>query len=70
MNRSWFRWLPAPLQRRLHGRTNLQGVISNSGWMLADSVLRMFVGLVLGTLIARHLGPADYGSLRYAVAFV
>lgn len=38
--------------------------------MLADSFIRMFVGLVLGTLIARYLGPSGYGSLRYAIAFV
>src|SRR3546814_17641835 len=45
-------------------------MISNSSWMLADSFIRMFVGLVLGTLIARYLGPSGYGSLRYAIAFV
>jgi PST family polysaccharide transporter len=70
MNRPWLRYVPAALQRRLHGRHNLQGIISNSGWLLADTFFRMLVGLVLGTLIARYLGPGLYGSLRYATAFV
>lgn len=70
MNRAWLRLLPGPLQRRLHARSNLQGMISNSGWLFADTFFRMIVGLVLGTLIARYLGPGAYGSLRYAVAFV
>lgn len=70
MNRPWLRYVPGALQRRLHGRHNLQGIISNSGWLLTDTFFRMLVGLVLGTLIARYLGPGPYGSLRYAVAFV
>jgi PST family polysaccharide transporter len=70
LNQHWIRWLPSHLQRRLHDRHNLQGMITNSGWMLADNFFRMFVGLLLGTLIARYLGPSGYGSLRYATAFV
>jgi len=42
----------------------------NSGWLFADRLLRLAVGLVLGVLIARQLGPHDFGSLSYATAFV
>lgn len=70
MNSPWLRYLPSVLKRKLRGRDSLQRIISNSGWLLADTIFRMLIGLVLGTLIVRYLGPTDYGSLRYAMAFV
>ena len=39
-------------------------VAVNASWLLADRVVRMGVGLVVGVLIARHLGVADFGLLN------
>lgn len=69
MNAAWLRYLPEPLRQRLHERRNLQAVIGNTGWLLADKGLRVVVGVLIGAWIARYLGPAQFGELAYAVAF-
>ena len=40
----------------------------NSGWLMTDRLLRMVLGLFVVVLVARHLGPSDYGVLTYAGA--
>src|SRR5258706_4647144 len=64
------RLLPSFVRKRLEGRTALQGIITNTGWLLSDRVVRMGVGLVVGVWIARYLGPGQFGLLSYAGAFV
>jgi len=36
--------------------------------MMAEQLIRMAVNLLVGVLIARHLGPTDFGKLSYAMA--
>ncbi len=57
------------LRRKLEGRAYLQNVISNTGWLFADNLLRMGVGLVVGVWVARYLGPEQFGVFSYALAF-
>jgi polysaccharide transporter, PST family len=45
-------------------------ILSNTGWLFADRVLRMTVGFIIGVWIARYLGAEQYGLLSYATAFV
>lgn len=70
MKRDWVRHLPSPLRQRLEGRHVLQQVIGNTGWLFADRIVRLGVGLVVSVWVARYLGPAQFGSLNYALAFV
>lgn len=42
--------------------------LSNIGWLSGDRVIRMFGALLVGTLVARYLGPAQYGLLNYGIA--
>lgn len=70
MNTTWIRYLPAFARRRLEGRQNLQKVIGNTGWLFADKILRMGVGLLVGVWVARYLGTEQFGQLNYAIAFV
>jgi PST family polysaccharide transporter len=37
---------------------------------MADRVVRMGVGLVVGVWVARYLGPARFGSLNFALSYV
>lgn len=48
----------------------IRGIITNTGWLFADRILRMGVGLFLGVWVARYLGVEQFGTLNYAVAFV
>jgi polysaccharide transporter, PST family len=48
----------------------LYAVISNTGWLFADRILRMGASLLVGVWVARYLGVEQYGVFNYAYAFV
>ena len=58
------------LLRRLLRGEQLRRAAANFGWLMTDRLLRMGVGLFVVVLVARHLGPSDYGVLAYAGAVV
>ena len=64
------RMLPASIRRRIEHRPGLVKILDNIGWLFFDQILRMGVGLLVGVWIARYLGPAQFGQLNYAIAFV
>lgn len=70
MNPLWVRYLPQPLRARFENRPVLHRILGNTGWLFADKVLRLSVGLFVGVWLARYLGPQQYGLLNYALAIV
>lgn len=70
MNQSWINILPSFLKKRLEGRHKLQNIFVNTGWLVADNILRMGFGVVISVWIARYLGPEGFGQFNYAIAFV
>ena len=70
MNQAWIQFLPSSLRSKLDGRYTLQKILSNTGWLFADRLLRMGVGLFVGVWVARYLGPEQFGLFNYAIAFV
>lgn len=69
MKHTWTRYLPAFIRRRLDHNSDLRAVVSNTGWMLGDRIVRMGIGLLIGVWLARYLGPSQYGQFSYATAF-
>ena len=69
-SRSWVRHLPAAIQGRIAHRPNLQKMLENTGWLFADRLVRMGMGLLVGVWVARYLGPDQFGLYSYAIAFV
>jgi len=69
-NPKWLRILPAAFRARIEHRSGLQRALANTGWLFGDKVLRMGMGLLVGVWVARYLGPAQFGLLNYATAFV
>jgi PST family polysaccharide transporter len=45
-------------------------VLENIFWLLIDRGLRIILGIIVGVWLARHLGPTDFGTLSYAIAFM
>lgn len=43
-------------------------VLTNIGWLGADRVVRMGGALLVGTMVARYLGPDQFGIFNYAFA--
>ncbi|GAB4312151.1 MAG: flippase [Geminocystis sp.] len=54
----------------LKNSPELLKIVKNTGWLFADRILRMGVGLFVMIWIARYLGVEQYGTLNYASAFV
>jgi polysaccharide transporter, PST family len=48
----------------------LRKIVGNLGWLMVDRVVRMGTGLFVGVWVARYLGPVQFGSLNFALAFV
>lgn len=48
----------------------LAAMARNSGWLLLGYALRILLTFVMTAWVARYLGPRDFGSLNYAIAFV
>jgi polysaccharide transporter, PST family len=67
---TWTRYLPDPLRSRLEGGPSLWRLISNILWLFADRIMRLGVGLLVSIWITRYLGPEQFGTLNYAIAFV
>lgn len=48
----------------------LRRVLANTAWLSGHQVIRLAVGLVVGILVARHLGPEQFGQYSFALALV
>lgn len=40
----------------------------NAGWIIGGKIAQMMLSLLVGVLSARHLGPANYGTINYAMS--
>ena len=70
MNPPWIKYLPSALRTRIENGPVLLGILDNTGWLFADKVLRLAIGLFVGVWLARYLGPEQYGLMNYAIAIV
>lgn len=50
--------------------TKVRAYLANSTWMLAEQLLRLLSGVLVGIYIARYLGPDQFGTLSYVLAIV
>ena len=49
---------------------SLKKYFFNTGWLIAEKILRLLVGLFVGVYVARYLGPEQFGVLSFAMSFV
>ena len=45
-------------------------ILSNSVWVIIQHLYSMLTSLILVALIARHLGPSDYGLINYCASLI
>src|ERR1051325_10626811 len=69
MSQVWVKVLSTFIRTHLAARPNLRKIVGNTGWLLADRILRLGVGLFVGVWVARYLGPEQFGLYNYALAF-
>ena len=70
MNHSFIQLLPRFIRQKLEGKSNLRKIIANTGWLFGEYGLKLVVGSLVGVLLARYLGPEQFGLYNYALAFV
>ncbi|AKG21137.1 flippase [Calothrix sp. 336/3] len=49
---------------------DVQKILSNTSWLLSDRILQMGLGLFIGILVARYLGPVQFGTYNYVLSLV
>lgn len=69
MRRVLFRLLPPFIRQKLVN-PDAQKLAGNTGWLFADKILRAVGELTVGIWLARYLGPEQFGTLSFAIAFV
>lgn len=42
----------------------------NTGWIMFERIFQMAISLIVGMLVARYLGPTNYGIINYVAAFI
>jgi O-antigen/teichoic acid export membrane protein len=61
-------FIPEFVRSRVQNRPVLRKILSNAGWLTFEKLFRMGLVLIVNVLIARHLGPSEFGILNYAVS--
>lgn len=53
------------------GRSGLApDAVQNLGWLIMERLVRLVFNFGVGIIVARYLGPAQFGTLNYALALV
>ncbi len=60
----------ASVRQQLSKRQELRPILSNVSWLLANNIIQIVSGLLVGTWVARYLGPGERGYMNYAGSFV
>ncbi|MFB6648996.1 flippase [Bacillus toyonensis] len=60
----------ALLYKRMKSNEVAAKIIHNTSWLVGDKVFNMVIGVFVMALVARYLGPENYGLYNYALAFV
>lgn len=58
----------AQLKNKLFSNTGNK-IFKNIGWLTFEKGISLGLSLVVGILVARYLGPVDYGKLNYVITF-
>lgn len=56
--------------KKLFSNHSIKKYFFNTGWLLADNILKLILGLFVGIYVARYLGPEQYGVLSFSISFV
>jgi O-antigen/teichoic acid export membrane protein len=62
--------LPSWLADRVAHRPLLARALDNIAWLLLDKVLKAALGFAMAVWLARHLGPAEFGTYSFVLALV
>jgi len=62
--------IPKSIWNVIDKNPELKKIVANMNWLFLDKIIQMAVAFFVGIWVIRYLGPEQYGSLSYAMAFV
>jgi len=54
----------------LRNRKNVLRMAGNSAWLFGDKIVRAGLGVIVGAVVARHLGPDSFGALSLVFTYI
>lgn len=58
------------ISRALHLSKTKETIVQNLFWSVLGKMVNLFSGLVVGIIVARYLGPEQYGLMDYVISYV
>lgn len=58
------------IKNTLFGTANRAKIVKNVSWAVAGKVVNVLYGLFIGVLVARYLGPEQFGLMNYVISYV
>ena len=58
------------LKNKFSNSKNFIPILKNVFWLTGDKIIRIFVGITVTSLLARYLGPDNFGILNFCLAFI
>ena len=56
--------------KRLHLSETKEAIVQHLFWAVLGKVVTLISGLLVGIIIARYLGPKQYGLMNYVISYV
>lgn len=58
------------ITNRLHLSETKEAIVQNLFWAVLGKIVNLISGLFVGILVARYLGPEQYGLMNYVISYV
>jgi O-antigen/teichoic acid export membrane protein len=62
--------LQSRLFQKLHLSKTKEAIVQNLFWAVLGKIVNLFGGLLVGIIVARYLGPEQYGLMNYVISYV
>lgn len=62
--------LQSRLFQKLHLSKTKETIVQNLFWAVLGKIINLFGGLLVGIIVARYLGPEQYGLMNYVISYV
>jgi O-antigen/teichoic acid export membrane protein len=63
-----FKVLISIIRKPIESSHILQKILFNTSWLFLDKIIKLFVGILASVIVARYLGPENFGILSYALS--
>lgn len=58
------------MKKKINLSLKQKNIVSNVAWSLGGKIANMISALFIGILVARYLGPENYGIMNYVISYV